>query len=86
MKLLRVGELGKEQVAALDSNNIIRDLSKHIEDLTPQNFNDTTLSKLKSKTFPKKKKFTQKLELVRLLKIQKITFVLEKIFLIISRN
>ena len=48
MKLLRVGELGKEKVAALDKNNVIRDLSKHIEDLTPQNFNDTTLSKLKS--------------------------------------
>ena len=27
MKLLRVGDLGKEKVAALDKNNIIRDLS-----------------------------------------------------------
>jgi len=26
MKLLRVGELGSEIVAALDSNNVIRDL------------------------------------------------------------
>ena len=28
MKLLRVGDLGKEKVAALDANNIIRDMSK----------------------------------------------------------
>ena len=32
MKLLRVGELGSEIVAALDSNNVIRDLSDHIKD------------------------------------------------------
>ena len=56
MKLLRVGDLGKEKVAALDENNIIRDLSEHIEDLTSQNFNDTTLSKLKSIDLSKEKK------------------------------
>ena len=32
MKLLRVGEKGKERPAILDKNNIIRDLSSHIKD------------------------------------------------------
>ena len=32
MKLLRVGEFGKEKPAALDKNGKIRDLSKHIKD------------------------------------------------------
>ena len=48
MKLLRVGKLGSEVVAALDSNNIIRDLSDHIKDLNPQTINEETLNKLKS--------------------------------------
>ena len=48
MKLLRVGELGKEIVAALDSNNVIRDLSDHIKDLNPQTINDETFNKLKT--------------------------------------
>ncbi len=47
MKLLRVGELGREVVAALDSNNVIRDLSDHIKDLSPQTINEDTLNKLK---------------------------------------
>ena len=47
MKLLRVGELGSEIVAALDSNNVIRDLSDHIKDLNPQTINEETLIKLK---------------------------------------
>ncbi len=47
MKLLRVGNLGSEIVAALDSNNIIRDLSDHIKDLNPQTINEETLDKLK---------------------------------------
>ena len=37
MKLLRVGDIGREKVAALDANNIMRDLSSHIEDLNPEN-------------------------------------------------
>ena len=49
MKLLRVGESGAETVAALDSNNVIRDLSDHIKDLNPQTINEETLNKLKSK-------------------------------------
>ena len=48
MKLLRVGNLGSEVVAALDSNNKIRDLSDHIEDLNPQTINDETLNKLRA--------------------------------------
>ena len=47
MKLLRVGELGSEIVATLDSNNVIRDLSDHIKDLNPQTINEETLNKLK---------------------------------------
>ena len=47
MKLLRVGEFGREIVAALDDNNVIRDLSSHIKDLNPQTINEETLKKLK---------------------------------------
>ena len=47
MKLLRVGEIGNEIVATLDSNNKIRDLSEHIQDLNPQTINEETLNKLK---------------------------------------
>ena len=47
MKLLRVGEPGREIVAALDDNNIIRDLSNHVKDLNPQTINEETLIKLK---------------------------------------
>ena len=32
MKLLRVGEIGKEKPAALDKNGKIRDLSQHVHD------------------------------------------------------
>ena len=54
MKLLRVGDLGKEKVAAIDKNNIFRDLSKHIDDLNPDtlNFNDTLRIK-ENKAFQK---------------------------------
>ena len=47
MKLLRVGEVGSEIVAALDDNNKIRDLSNHIKDLNPQTLNDETHNRLK---------------------------------------
>ena len=39
MKLLRVGELGSEFVAALDGNNVFRDLSDLIKDLNPKILN-----------------------------------------------
>ena len=47
MKLLRVGELGSEIVAAIDGSNVIRDLSDHIKDLNPQTINEETFNKLK---------------------------------------
>ena len=46
MKLLRVGQYNKERVAALDSNNIIRDLSSHIQDLNPSTLNESTFTNL----------------------------------------
>ena len=35
MKLLRVGQKGKEKPAVLDKNGKIRDISSHIKDLNP---------------------------------------------------
>ena len=46
MKLLRVGQRGKEKVAVMDSENKIRDLSSHINDLNPETINFNTLEKL----------------------------------------
>ena len=46
MRLLRVGDIGREKVAALDNNNIMRDLSSHIKDLNPQTINFDNLKKL----------------------------------------
>ena len=48
MKLLRVGEKGKEKPAVLDENKKIRDISSHIEDLNPNYLNFETISKLQS--------------------------------------
>ncbi|MBD1141446.1 fumarylacetoacetate hydrolase family protein [Pelagibacterales bacterium SAG-MED39] len=47
MKLLRVGDVGKEIPAVLDGENIIRSLSKHIKDFNPENLNFETLDKIK---------------------------------------
>ncbi len=46
MKLLRVGQKGKEKPAVLDKNGKIRDVSSHIKDLNPEHLNFETLSKL----------------------------------------
>ena len=46
MKLLRVGQHGQEKVAAMDTENKIRDLSSHIDDLNPDTINFKTLEKL----------------------------------------
>lgn len=46
MKLLRVGKIGEETVAALDSQNKIRDLSNYIKDLNPETINFDNLKKL----------------------------------------
>ena len=48
MKLLRVGEKGKEKPAILDADGKIRDISSHINDLNPENLNFETISKIKS--------------------------------------
>ena len=47
MKLLRVGEFGKEIPAILDSENKIRDLSNIIQDFNPQNLNFAVLDRIK---------------------------------------
>ena len=47
MKLLRVGQKGKEKPAVLDKNGKIRDISSHIKDLNPHHLNFDTISKLK---------------------------------------
>ena len=39
MKLLRVGEFGKEKPAALGKDGKIRDLSQHVLDLNPSTLN-----------------------------------------------
>ena len=46
MKLLRVGKKNAEKVAALDKNQIIRDISDHIKDLNPSTLSEKTLEKL----------------------------------------
>jgi 2-keto-4-pentenoate hydratase/2-oxohepta-3-ene-1,7-dioic acid hydratase in catechol pathway len=48
MKLLRVGTKGNERPAILDKNGKIRDLSSQIKDLSPNNLNFETISKLKN--------------------------------------
>ena len=47
MKLLRVGNFGKEKPAVLDKNGKIRDLSKHLDDFNPSTLNFSTLEKIK---------------------------------------
>ena len=48
MKLLRIGEKGKEKPAILDKNSKFRDLSSHIKDFNSDNLNFETVSKLKN--------------------------------------
>ena len=52
MKLLRVGEKGQEKVAAVDSDNLIRDLSQHLKDLDPNTLNAVSYTHL---TLPTKR-------------------------------
>ncbi len=46
MKLLRLGQKGKEKPAALDKNGKLRDISSLIKDLNPETLNFETMSKL----------------------------------------
>ena len=48
MRLLRVGEKGKEKPAILDADGKIRDISSQINDLNPENLNFETMSKIQS--------------------------------------
>ena len=48
MKLLRVGQKGKEKPAVLDKDAKIRDISSHVVDLNPDHLNFDTISKLQS--------------------------------------
>lgn len=47
MKLLRLGNVGKEIPAAVDKNGKFRNLSSHIKDLNPETINFETLKDLK---------------------------------------
>ncbi len=47
MKLLRVGDFGKEKPAAIDKAGKIRDLSNHVIDFNPSTLNFETLEKIK---------------------------------------
>ena len=48
MKLLRIGEKGREKPAALDNNGKIRDISSHIKDLNPSSLNFESISKIQN--------------------------------------
>ena len=48
MKLLRVGDKGKEKPAIFDGDGKIRDISSHVSDLNPHNLNFETISKIQS--------------------------------------
>ena len=48
MKLLRVGEKGKEKPAILDGDGKIRDISSYVSDLNPHNLNFETISKIQN--------------------------------------
>ena len=47
MKLLRIGEKGKEKPTIIDSENNYRDLSSIINDFNPDTLNFDTLEKIK---------------------------------------
>jgi len=59
LKLLRVGNPGKEVPAILDKTQKIRDLSAHIKDLNPDTINFETLEKLKEIDLEKLKEIDQ---------------------------
>ena len=60
MKLLRVGEVGHEKIAALDKTNVIRDLSDQIGDLSSNTFNNEYLEKIKKIDLSKQKEISSK--------------------------
>ena len=48
MKLLRIGQKGKEKPGILDKDGKIRDISSHVKDLNPDHLNFETISKLQN--------------------------------------
>ena len=48
MKILRVGDIGNEKPAIIDSSGQIRDLSSIISDFTPETLNFNTIDKINS--------------------------------------
>jgi 2-keto-4-pentenoate hydratase/2-oxohepta-3-ene-1,7-dioic acid hydratase in catechol pathway len=48
MKLCRIGEIGQEKPAVLDTDGKLRDISSHVKDLNPDHLNFETISKLQS--------------------------------------
>tara|TARA_B100001996_G_scaffold257082_1_gene199837 strand:- start:52 stop:894 length:843 start_codon:yes stop_codon:yes gene_type:complete len=48
MKLLRIGEKGKEKPAVLDKNGIFKDLSSIIQDFNSETLNHSTINKIKN--------------------------------------
>ena len=48
MKLLRIGEQGKEKPAVIDIENKYRDLSSIVKDFNPETLNFETLEKIKN--------------------------------------
>ena len=47
MKLLRYGPKGKEKPGMVDADGRIRDISRHVKDITPATLDNATLAKLK---------------------------------------
>jgi 2,4-diketo-3-deoxy-L-fuconate hydrolase len=47
MKLLRYGPKGKEKPGIVDADGRIRDISRHVKDITPATLDNATLSKLR---------------------------------------
>jgi 2,4-didehydro-3-deoxy-L-rhamnonate hydrolase len=46
MKLCRYGEIGAEKPAMIDEDGVLRDLSSHIKDITPEQLSPSALEKL----------------------------------------
>tara|TARA_E500000331_G_scaffold106149_1_gene102864 strand:+ start:1565 stop:2410 length:846 start_codon:yes stop_codon:yes gene_type:complete len=51
MKILRVGEIGKEKPAVIDKSGKLRDLSSIVKDFTPETLNNETINKIKKINF-----------------------------------
>ena len=61
MKLLRVGEVGHEKIAALDKTNVIRDLSDQIDNLSSDTFNTEYLEKIKKIDLSKQREISSQI-------------------------